>query len=106
MKISAEQLKSYRRVYTKQYDGLSKNQVVRKFMENLKKYLDYELRKEVGGFYKYLVGLAKVGMAGVDIYHGYIPMGYEVILLPNIQLFLIDYFRLSSFSGFGLQFKG
>ena len=45
-------------------------------------------------------------MPGIPVYHGYIPPGYEIMIISKIKTYLTKYFQLESFVGFGLEFKG
>lgn len=102
-KISAATLRKYNLIYESQYDNLSTEQVINKFMTQLDNYINLDLEKEKCSPQYFLSSLASVGCFATYIYHGSFPKRYESELIPLIKKYIVGKFALTDFEGFTLK---
>jgi hypothetical protein len=104
--VTSNQLRQYLDEYYKQFDGLNEADTITTFTHQLRNYLDTQMKTEDYFYepYKYLINSAKMGLTGAIIYQGSFPTQYQNILEPVIKKYIIKYFSMPSFDGFGLMF--
>lgn len=107
--LTSNELQDLNQTYLRQYHGLSKDDIVEKFMRNFNNYLQTELEEK--GYWhnphepeQHLRDLAKVGTFAIFCYHGFVPEKHQEMLRPFLQKKLIRIFNLKSFQGFRIQF--
>lgn len=108
--LDSSYLKQLNREYQTQYDLMSEDEAINKFMNNMASYLKYILKED--GYFDnpsppqdYLTNLATIGTHGITIYSGYIPQKYEKKFRVVAEKYLKQLFHLKNFIGFNLIFQ-
>jgi len=109
-KIDSDDLKGMATSYQLKYSGLTNGELVLKFMDDFKKYLEFSLEEEKcwhnpNNPQYFLTSLAKVGTLSYPIFRGYIPPKKVKLLRPYVEKMIVKIFQLKDFKGFDLVFK-
>ena len=107
--LTARQLQEINSQFVSQYEGLTQQELVAKFMRQFSIYLEQDL-EDLGYWnnpnepHQHLRHMAQVGNFGVFVYHGYLPEQHRDILLPHISNKLVQVFNLKKIKGFRIQY--